>query len=170
MSIYKISLDLGEGNHRYWNLASCKKEHKKGLYFKSLFMYFERERERSHEQGMGRERIPTRLPTVSTESDMGLKPTNHEIKTWAKTKSWMQNWLSHPGASRKGCFSIRPTPRSIERRRKTLFRKNKWTTTTTTTTKNNYDQKHPLDRHSFFTHSFKHYWAGTQADQPWDKC
>ena len=33
----------------------------------------ERERER--------ERIPSRLSTVSTEPDVGLEPTNHEIMT-----------------------------------------------------------------------------------------
>ena len=33
--------------------------------------------------GAGREgkRIPSRLQTVSTEPDAGLKPTNHEIMT-----------------------------------------------------------------------------------------
>ena len=31
--------------------------------------------------GRGGERIPSRLCTVSTEPDMGLDPTNHEIMT-----------------------------------------------------------------------------------------
>ena len=35
---------------------------------------------------------------VSTEPDVGLKPTNHEIMTWAKTKSQMFNLLSLPGS------------------------------------------------------------------------
>ena len=34
-----------------------------------------------------------------TESEAGFKLTNHEIMTWAKTKSQMFNQLSHPGAS-----------------------------------------------------------------------
>ena len=50
-----------------------------------LFIYFERERQRACAQGRGRERkgerIPSRLHTVSTKSDVGLKTTNHEIMT-----------------------------------------------------------------------------------------
>ena len=45
----------------------------------------------------GRERILSSLRAVSTEPDMGLKPTNCEIMTWTETKSWTLNWLSHPG-------------------------------------------------------------------------
>ena len=45
-----------------------------------------------------RERIPSRLRTVSTEPDVGFELTNHEITTCAKTKSWTLNRLSHPGA------------------------------------------------------------------------
>ena len=82
--------------------------------FLSLFILWERQRERERERerqrqrqstraGEGqrereRERIPRRLCIVSTESNMGLKPMNHEIMTWAKVKSWTVNWLSHPGA------------------------------------------------------------------------
>ena len=44
----------------------------------------------------GRERIPSSLR--SEESHKGLELTNHEIMTWAKIKSYMPNWLSHPGA------------------------------------------------------------------------
>ena len=42
---------------------------------------FERERERECRLGRGRERIPNRLRTVSTEPDTGLDPANHEIMT-----------------------------------------------------------------------------------------
>ena len=45
----------------------------------------ERERERESKPGSGRERgrerTPSRLRAVSTEPDMGLKLTNHEIMT-----------------------------------------------------------------------------------------
>ena len=54
--------------------------------FLSLFTYFEREREHKSGEGQrerGRERIPSRLHTTSTEPDVGLEPTNHEIMTWA---------------------------------------------------------------------------------------
>ena len=45
-----------------------------------------------------RERISSRLCSVSAEPDLGLNPTNFEIITWAEIKSWMFNQLSHPGA------------------------------------------------------------------------
>ena len=48
-------------------------------------MYFERERERESKWGRGREkgreRIPSRLHTVSTEPNVGLQLTNSEIMT-----------------------------------------------------------------------------------------
>ena len=43
------------------------------------------------ERERGRERIPSRLCTVSTETDVGFDPTNCEIMTWAKIKSQMLN-------------------------------------------------------------------------------
>ena len=53
------------------------------IYFFSLFIYFERQWERSRERGRERERgrIPSRLRTVSIESDERLEPVNHEIMT-----------------------------------------------------------------------------------------
>ena len=45
----------------------------------------------------GRERIPSRLHTISTEPAAGLKPMNREIVTWAETKSQTLNRLSLPG-------------------------------------------------------------------------
>ena len=68
-----------------------------------MFILRERERARAsaHEQGRGREqrreRIPSRLCTVSTQPDTGLGLTTREIMTWVKTKSRTLNWLSHPG-------------------------------------------------------------------------
>ena len=41
----------------------------------------EREKECEHEEVMGRERIPTRPHTASTEPDAGLEPTNCETMT-----------------------------------------------------------------------------------------
>ena len=46
----------------------------------------------------GREKIPGRLHAVSTEPNVGLDLTNHEIMTRAETKSHMLNQLSHLGA------------------------------------------------------------------------
>ena len=39
------------------------------------------EREEERERERGKERIPSRLCTVSTELDMGPRPMNHEIIT-----------------------------------------------------------------------------------------
>ena len=50
-----------------------------------MFIERERERERTrmitreNTQGRGRERIPSRLRTVSIEPDVGLDPRNREI-------------------------------------------------------------------------------------------
>ena len=55
-----------------------------------LFILSERERESKHEGGgveRGKERIPSRLHTFSTESEVGLEPMNCEIMTWAQIKS-----------------------------------------------------------------------------------
>ena len=48
--------------------------------------------------GKGRERIPSRLCSVSTEPDAGLELTNREIMTLVEIKSQMLNWLSLPDA------------------------------------------------------------------------
>ena len=58
----------------------------------------EREREREKACGRGRERILSRLCTVSTVPNVGLKLRNREIMTWTRTRSWTLNRLSHPGA------------------------------------------------------------------------
>ena len=50
----------------------------------------------------GRERIPNRLFTVSTEPDVGLHPRNHDIMIRAEIQSWTLNRLSLPGAPH--CF------------------------------------------------------------------
>ena len=75
-----------------------------------MFIYFERERE-SAQMGEGqrekeRQRIPSRFCAVSTEPDVGLEPTNHEITTWIETKSWTLNQLSHPGTPRHIFFKL----------------------------------------------------------------
>ena len=75
--------------------------------FMCLFTYFERKEQRE------KERIPDRLRTVSTEPDMGLELTSHEIMTWAKIKNQLLNWLSHPGALNLPPFDI-TTPSSAE--------------------------------------------------------
>ena len=53
--------------------------------FGYLCIYLKRERGRALAGEGGRERIPSRLHTVSAESDVGLDPMNCEIVT-AETK------------------------------------------------------------------------------------
>ena len=45
------------------------------------FIYFEREREHKRGRQRGRERIPSKLHSVSVEPDEGLKLMNREIMT-----------------------------------------------------------------------------------------
>ena len=73
-----------------------------------MFVYFERERGKAWagEGQRGRERIPSRLHAVSTDPDVGLESTNHEIMTWAEIKSQRLNWLSHPGTPMTNVFAL----------------------------------------------------------------
>ena len=48
---------------------------------------------------------PSRLHTVSAESNTGLKLKNREVMTSAEIKSQMLNQLSHPGVPMMGRFS-----------------------------------------------------------------
>ena len=61
---------------------------------------FEREKERAWaEEGAEEEgeSIPSRLQT-KLRAQCRAQSHDPEIMTWAKIKSWMFNWLSHPGA------------------------------------------------------------------------
>ena len=60
------------------------------FFFKILFM-----RENGEK---GRERGRSRLYTVQW-AQCRARWKDPEIMTWAKTKSWMLHWLSHPGTS-----------------------------------------------------------------------
>ena len=72
------------------------------FFFRGLFIYFERERWRGAERERGREKIPSRLPSVSVEPDRGLDLTNLEIMNSVEMKSQMLKGLSHPGVPRCG--------------------------------------------------------------------
>ena len=52
-----------------------------------------------------RKGIPSRLRTVSTEPNAGLKLMNHKIITWAEIKRQTLNWLSHPGNLKMSCLN-----------------------------------------------------------------
>ena len=60
-----------------------------------------RGREREGARERERERIPSRLHTASAEPDVGLDPTNGEIRTSAKIKSLTLKRRSRPGAPRR---------------------------------------------------------------------
>ena len=70
-----------------------------------MFVYFERERDQVSKWVEGqrerRERIRRSLCAISLELNERLHLMNHEIMTWAKTKSLMLTWLSHLGAPLK---------------------------------------------------------------------
>ena len=67
--------------------------------FFNVFFLFLRERQTEHELGRVREREDTeseassRLWVVSTEPDIGLEPTDHEIMTWAEVRC-LTNWAT----------------------------------------------------------------------------
>ena len=66
-----------------------------------------REKESKRGRDRGRQRIPCRLCTISTEPGAGLKSTNHELVTQAETKTQTLNRLSHPVlASSKSGLSL----------------------------------------------------------------
>ena len=60
------------------------------IILKFIYLFGEREREREGE------RIPSRLHTVSAESDMGLELTNHEIMTELKSDAYPMETPRHP--------------------------------------------------------------------------
>ena len=51
------------------------------LYKLKNYLFILRERAGEWQRERGRERLPARLLTVSTEPDSGLEPTNHKILT-----------------------------------------------------------------------------------------
>lgn len=65
-------------------------------FLKSLFIYFERENKPGRSEKEGREKIPSRLCTTSTEPHAGLELMNRKITTWAASR--LLNQLSHSGA------------------------------------------------------------------------
>ena len=67
-----------------------------------FFLIYLRERDRENMQGRGskrrRERLPSRLHTVSAEPDERLHLMNGEVMICAEIKSWVLNRLTPPGA------------------------------------------------------------------------
>ena len=85
-----------------WNVASLNwdthwvwKQYKKEckpcmLIFLNVYFFWGR-------WGIEREGVRENPKQTLCWQHMGLEPTNHEIMTWAETKSQTLNWLSHPG-------------------------------------------------------------------------
>ena len=72
--------------------------------FKFIYLFFEGDKDSTSggwDREKGRERIRSRICTVTPEPDVGLELTNCEIMTWAEIQSRMLIQLSHPGASRR---------------------------------------------------------------------
>ena len=65
------------------------------FFFKFIYLFWERQSTRVGEAERGRDRIPSRPCTISTEPDAGLELTNCEIMTSAKIKSPTLNQLHH---------------------------------------------------------------------------
>ena len=76
-----------------------------------LFISGGRERESTSRGGAERrrDRIPSRLRTISAGPDSGLELPNLEIMTWAEIKNWTLNRLSDPGAP-SFFFLVKKTP------------------------------------------------------------
>ena len=93
-----------------WLLLASGNAEKCRFWFFLIKFIFKREREwgrgreRERERERESERAPNRLHTGSSEPDVGLELMNHEILTWAETKSRPPNWLSHSGAPETQVF------------------------------------------------------------------
>ena len=90
---------------------------KKIFFFLTFIYLWDRERQsmnRGGAEGEGDKESETgsRLCAVSTETNEGLEPTNHEVMTWA---GQTLNRLSHPGAPTMNNFRTLsfPTPPKI---------------------------------------------------------
>ena len=71
----KVRIRLRWAYNRDFHYCGAKVDLK--IFFSSLFIL----REHMHKWGWGRERILSRLHTVSTEPNAGLEPTNCKIMT-----------------------------------------------------------------------------------------
>ena len=85
---YHLLFRLGYFLMTQWKASFC---------FFNVCLFWESEWEWVGEGQRERERIPSRLLTVSTEPNTGLYPMISEIMTWVEIKSQAPNWLSHPG-------------------------------------------------------------------------
>ena len=94
------------------------------LLFNDFFHVYLWETEHKWERGREREgdtesEAGSRLRPVSTEPDVGLKPTNQEIMTWAKV-GCLTDWATQAS---QGVFKWWPFPWSVLPQRKTWLRR-----------------------------------------------
>ena len=123
-----ISKEKNHKNSKFWNevdiyLTKVSIFQWK-LFFKSLFIYFERDRDSVSRVGAnwGRKResqVGSMLPAQSWT--WGLNSRNHEIMTWPETKSRTLNRLSPSGAPQwkflsKFCLNKNKWPKNFKAR------------------------------------------------------
>ena len=60
------------------------------VFFKFIYLFWEKEKRRGRKTEGETERIPNRFHTAGMEPDSRPEPTNYEIMTWAKTGSDVQ--------------------------------------------------------------------------------
>ena len=73
-------------------------------FLERLFYLFHREWMHSSEVGRARERKKTSSDT-QCKAPHETWSRDPEIMTWAKTRSWMPNWLCHPGTPCTFCLN-----------------------------------------------------------------
>ena len=78
-----------------------------GVFFKIYLFIWERGKGEGQREKK-RENVK-QTPCWSVEPNSGLHPMTHKIMTWAKIKSQMLNWLSHPGALWFCIFYVAPS-------------------------------------------------------------
>ena len=70
------------------------------FFFKFIYLFWEKACVCVRERGKGRERKrenPKQAPCCQHRAWCWSPSMNHEIMTWAESKSWILNQLSHPG-------------------------------------------------------------------------
>ena len=90
-------------------------------FFFHLFILRARENGCTRSRGAERERIPSRLCTISSEPYVGLELMNRGIITRAEIGSGMRNRLSHPGASRGHILEAKTISKKTKRKLRTYY-------------------------------------------------
>ena len=77
------------------------------FFLKNVYLFWEKEHTVIQGEGQReRDRISSRLPTLSAQSPMWVSISGTEIMTSAEIKSGKLNWLSHPGPPKMFNFML----------------------------------------------------------------